>query len=73
MQEYAFEFETDVDKVLVNVIKRNKSYDIVFRLGFFISYKNLNNDYNSKGLNLTHQRLFQETGLKVSTSQVIRL
>ena len=38
MQESEYEDETEVDEVLVKVIKRRKSYNIAFLVGVIISH-----------------------------------
>ena len=45
MQEAADSGETDVDEVLGKFIKSRQSYDISFRVGFFISYEQMNQNY----------------------------
>ena len=44
MQESAYEGETEVDKVVGKVIKRRKSYNIAFRIGFIILHKYIKSD-----------------------------
>ena len=41
MQEYEYEGETEVDDVVVKVIKRRKSYIITFLVGVIISHKEI--------------------------------
>ena len=41
VQEGADEGETEVDEVVGKVIKRRKSYDIDFQIGFIISHKDI--------------------------------
>ena len=41
MQESEYEGETEVDEVVVKVIKRSKSYHIAFLVGVIISHKRL--------------------------------
>ena len=42
MQVSEYEGETEVDEVVVKVIKRRKSYNIVFLVGVIISHKEIN-------------------------------
>ena len=42
MQEYEYEGETEIDEVVVKVIKRRKSYNIDFLVGVIISHKEIN-------------------------------
>ena len=42
MQEAEYEGETEVDEVLVKVIKRRESYNISFLIGDIISHKEIN-------------------------------
>ena len=42
MQDVVNEGETEVDEVVCKVIKRRKSYNISFQIGFFISYEEMN-------------------------------
>ena len=42
VQEAEYEGETEVDEVLVKVIKRRKSYNIAFLVGVIISHKEMN-------------------------------
>ena len=52
MQESVDEGEKEVDEMVGKVIKRGQSYDIEFLLGVVISYKEMKQDWYSKGLNL---------------------
>ena len=53
MQEAEYEGETEVGEVVEKVIKKRQSYNIDFHLGVVISYEEMNQYWDSKGLNLT--------------------
>ena len=41
MQESEYEGETEVDEVVVKVIKRRESYNISFMIGVILSHKDI--------------------------------
>ena len=42
MQESEYEGDTEVDEVVGKIIRRSKSYNIAFLIGFIISHKEIN-------------------------------
>ena len=54
-------------------INMRQYYNTYSQIGVFISHKDMNQYWDSKGLNLTHQNFLKETGTKVITYQVIKL
>ena len=42
VKEYEYEGETEVDEVVVKVIKRRNYYNIAFLVGVIISHKDIN-------------------------------
>ena len=61
VQEASDKVQIKFDEVVGKVIKGSKSYDITFWLGVVISYKQMKQDWGSKGMKLKHRRFFQET------------
>ena len=53
MKEAAYEGETEDDEVVGKVIKRRKSYNTAFLIGVIISHEEINQDQDSKCMNLT--------------------
>ena len=61
VQEASDKVQIKFDEVVGKAIKGSKSYDITFWLGVVISYKQMKQDWGSKGMKLKHRRFFQET------------
>ena len=72
VKESADEVETEVGEVVYKVIKRIQSYGITFYIGVFISYEEMNQHLDSKGMSLTYHLLFQDIEIKVIKYQVSR-